>query len=79
MVQILLLCRHLDFPKDGFLWTVSDSSQMILTVDPNPQVKKVKEVWDCYDLSDPNNSVNVSRVRLGMPPIDRLNIGVEYV
>lgn len=49
-----------------------------MVIDPNPP-KKEKRLWNPYDRKDPNNSVNVARMRLGKHPIDRWNIGVEYI
>lgn len=51
----------------------------MLIVDPNPPLEKEKREWNPYDRKDPNNYVNVTRMRLGKPPIDRWNIGVEYI
>ena len=79
MARILLLCRRMEFPRSGFLWRVISSSQMILAVDRNPPPEKEKRVWNHYDRYDPNNSFNSMRMLLGKPPVDRWNIGVEYI
>ena len=50
---------------------------MIVTIDPNPPLEKEKRVWNLYDRKDPNNSVNVFRMRLEKNAIDRWNIGIE--
>lgn len=52
---------------------------LLLTVDPNPPQKKVKRLWGDYDVTDPNWEINDIRVSQGRPPVDRWNIGVEYV
>lgn len=51
---------------------------MTLLVDPILHLKE-KRSWNPYDRKDSNNSVNIARMLLGKPPVDRWNIGVEYV
>ena len=51
----------------------------MVMVDPNPPLKKEQKVWSPYDHKDPNHSINLLRVREGLPPVVRWNIGVEYI
>ena len=46
--------------------------------DPSPAEPKKKKHWDPFDRDDPNCEINLRRARLGEPPIDLWNIGVQY-
>ena len=51
----------------------------LISSDPSPAEPKKKKHWDPYERDDdPNCEVNLRRARLGLPPIDLWNFGVQY-
>jgi hypothetical protein len=42
-------------------------------------MEKVTKRWNRFNGEDPNWAENIKQVHYGLPPVDKSNIGVEYV
>jgi hypothetical protein len=72
-----------DIPEGWILvdGNLPPSAIPLLTSDYGPQPPKIKKRWIPHAMprDDPNAFSNRSRAEAGLPPVDRWNIGIEYV